>query len=397
MDDTIERSMYEPTSARFENWEQGTRRAQGVRHMAKNVSPVLVALLVLLIFNAIIPRLTNYYYWVKPDSTMGWAEQMQGVVLHQIVPGKKNVIVIGDSRVSEGFSAVLANKMSGRSDINFIQAGIPGTTPRVWYYFLKKVDPDHRLFAAVVLMTPRFDDDNDSGDLTNNAIDLTYLTPITDFRDIPAIANSFTGLREKIHAVGTLLMPLMTAREDLFDFVQNPGARLRDAQAYHGHFSEWLLAYRAPAISVPALDANQLKTFDVATLNRPAAISAEIKTYIDSVLSNPPGVSPAHSTAYRTLWYGKIADEYAAAQAPLLVFQVPRGPYEQFSARQVRSDSGLSALAREKRVTLLDPHPFEMIERPQYFQDALHVNGSGQVMMTEALTPLVAQQISPEK
>ena len=385
--------MQDRTSAQREISVNQNVRARSTGRVLVFVIPLLVACLIVVLFNSILPRLTNYYYWVKPNSTMGWAVQTPDVVLHQIVPGKKNVVVIGDSRVSEGFSAVQANKISERSDINFIQAGVPGTTPRVWYYLLGKIDPDHKLFAAVVLMAPRFDDDNDANDLTNNAIDLTYLTPLTDFRDIPEIVGSFTGIREKIHALGTLISPLVTAREDLFDFVSDPALRIRDAKAYHEHFAEWLLDYKAPAISLPSLQPSQLKSFAVDVLKRPPIIADEIRSYMDSVITNRPGLSPAHSTAYRNEWYGKIAHEYAASKTPVLIFQVPRGPYESFAHRPISVDSALKSLDREKRITLLDPSPFEHMEQPDMFQDALHVNRSGQIAMTSALTRLVVQQI----
>jgi hypothetical protein len=98
---------------------------------AKILSPLLVVALILVAFNSLLFRVTNFYYWVKPNSTMGLTVHMQDVVLHQIVPGKKNIIVIGDSRVAEGFSAVIANRVANRPDINFIQAGIPAARVKV--------------------------------------------------------------------------------------------------------------------------------------------------------------------------------------------------------------------------------------------------------------------------
>jgi hypothetical protein len=365
----------------------------GLRFVVYLFLPLLGALVLLAILNVIVFRHYNYYYWVKPDSTMGTAEQGVDLVSHQIVPGAKNVIVIGDSRVSEGFSAVMANAASGRHDINFIQAGMPGTEPRVWYYFLRKVDPHQDKFAAVVLMAPQYDDEHAGEDAAARTDDLTYLQPLTNYRDSFAIAASYPGFEGKIHALAAMLLPIAPARMDMFDFAQDREARKEKAKLWHDHFYEWSLGYPGAAGQMPVVSRSELKSFDFAAAGMPAVKLDAIRAYVQHVLGEGQKIPVARTAAYRERWYGSIADEYRRAGVPVMVFQVPRGPYESFLANSDSGGGSLRDLAATGKLTLLDPKPFEALEQPQYFFDSLHVNTQGRALLTPALARLVAQQI----
>jgi hypothetical protein len=389
--------IYETPSPNTDLQARAEIATSSVRRMAKLVSPLLVTAIILVTFNSIIFRVTNYYYWVKPDSTMGLAVQTRDSVLHQLVPGKKNIIVIGDSRVSEGFSAAVANKVSNRSDINFIEAGIPGTTPRVWYYFLKKVDPDRKLFSGVVLMVHDYDDYHDNTDATNFSLDLKYLLPITDFRDTFTIANSFSGFRNKIDALGALMTPIVTASDDLYDFYAAPKKRISDAENWHEHFYQWSHSYTGPTSAVPTLSADHFYNFDFTTQKWSPSEVSQMRSYISFMLGKVNAIDPDLTAQYRNQWYGGIAAAYSAAKVPVMIFQIPRGPYEQYDQRTFREDGSLIDLQAAGKLTLLDRQPFELIEQPENFHDALHVNQRGRELLSAAIASAVTTQISSGK
>ncbi|MGF6240996.1 hypothetical protein P3T42_002747 [Paraburkholderia sp. GAS38] len=355
--------------------------------------PLAVAIFLLIAMNFIIFRLCNYYYWVKPDSTMGTAEQGEGLVSHQIVPGAKNVIVIGDSRVSEGFSAVNANLSSGRRDVNFVQAGMPGTEPRVWYYFLRKIDPNLNKFSAIVLMAPRFDDDHQAYDAAARTDDLTYLQPLTTYKDAFDVALSYPGLDDKIHALAGMLLPIATARLDLLDFAAAPRKRRFDARLWHDHFYEWSLGYKGASGHVPDVRRDELASFDFAGAGLPPVKVVAMQGYVQHVLGKQPVISANQVTQYRLRWYGAIADEYGRVGIPVFVFQAPRGPYEQFLSDSDTGGGALRELAANGKLTLLDPSPIDALEQPKYFFDSLHVNETGRELLTPILAHLVTQKL----
>ena len=93
-----------------------------------------------------------YYRWAEPDSTAGSVVRAQMTIRHDYEPDRRNVLVLGNSRIGEGFSALLADAASGNDDLHFINGSIAGTTPRVWYYLLRAIDPDANRFSAIALM-----------------------------------------------------------------------------------------------------------------------------------------------------------------------------------------------------------------------------------------------------
>ena len=55
---------------------------------------------------------------------------------HYRDPTRRNILVLGNSQIGEGFSAQIADAASARGDskAHFVNGSIPGTTPRVWDY-----------------------------------------------------------------------------------------------------------------------------------------------------------------------------------------------------------------------------------------------------------------------
>lgn len=367
----------------------------GFRFLGLLAIPLIVAFILLVAVNFVVFRALDYYHWVKPDSVMGTIVQTEGLVEHQIVPGKKNIIVIGDSRVSEGFSAVIANATSNRSDLNFIQAGMPGTEPRVWYYFLRKIDPKQQKFSAVVLMASHFDDGHQPYDPAARVDDLTYLQPLATYKDAFRIASTFSGIEARIHAFATMLLPLTAARVDIQDFVLHSKKRIDEAQKWHEHFYEWSLGYPGQKGSVPSLDRSDLATFDFKSAGLPPLKVNAMDVYVKGLLGQGKTISAADFGRYRSKWFGSIADEYQRARVSVFVFQAPRGPYEASGTASAADtgDGSLRVLAREGRLKLLDLKPLERLEEPEYFFDSLHVNDEGRKIMSPALAHLISEQI----
>ena len=99
------------------------------------------------------------------------------------------------------------------------------------------------------------------------------------------------------------------------------------------------------------------------------------------LLRNPP---PPHlHQRYLQKWYGKIVDHYRGSQTRLIFTRLPRGPLpRQYPTEQ---PGLLREYAAHGRVTLLDEHLFDSLERPELFQDAMHLNAQGSEQFTRTL------------
>jgi hypothetical protein len=386
--------MLETLSESTGSKEAAINRTAGLRFLGLLALPPALAIVLLVLLNILIFRTLDYYHWVRPDSVMGTMVHGQGLIYHQIVQGKKNIIVIGDSRVAEGFSASVANAASQRPDLNFIQAGMPGTEARVWYYFLRKVDPGHQKFAGVVLMASHLDDSHQAYDPAGRVDDLTYLQPLTTYEDSFAIARSFDTIEGKIHAFAAMMLPLTIARLDIQDLVAHSKKRIEAANSWHEHFHEWALSYSGNKGSLPQIGNNDLATFDFKSAGLPPLMVDAMNNYVGNLLGRGDAIPAAQLARYRMRWFGAIAEEYQRVGVPVIVFEAPRGPYEAYGGPSAadRGDGALRELAREGKLKLLDTKALEQIEKPEYFFDSLHVNAQGREIMSTVLARLIAQK-----
>src|SRR5437016_635586 len=70
--------------------------------------------------------------------------------------GTKPILLLGDSRMNEGFSAKIADGLAG--GLRFVNAAVPGSSLRTWYYILRAADPGRDRYSGIVVPLDDFDD-----------------------------------------------------------------------------------------------------------------------------------------------------------------------------------------------------------------------------------------------
>ena len=65
--------------------------------------------------------------------------------------GLKEVLVLGDSRIAEGFSATLANELGSPAGLKFVSLAEPAASANTWYYMVREVDPAARRYSAIII------------------------------------------------------------------------------------------------------------------------------------------------------------------------------------------------------------------------------------------------------
>ena len=98
----------------------------------------------------------------------------------------RDVLVLCDSRIYAALNPWIASYVSG--NLRFINAGVPGTTPRCWYFFDRAVDPGATRFRAIVVPVDTYGDDDGaigSIDGDQHEADLHYIA----LRVLPLTAN----------------------------------------------------------------------------------------------------------------------------------------------------------------------------------------------------------------
>ena len=155
---------------------------------------VLWSLVVLLAFvctEAAVFRYGWYNRYVEPQSTTGFVEYQLRWLRVAPASERPDVLVAGDSRIAEGFSAPQAGIQTANR-LHFWNFGIPGSTPRVWYYFLRDASLGRRPLAAVVLALDQYSD-VDMDDYQRDRIsDLNYVIGRLRLSDCWDFATSIT-------------------------------------------------------------------------------------------------------------------------------------------------------------------------------------------------------------
>ena len=116
----------------------------------------LVALMaaVVVLLDALVFRSGFYLRWLEPQSVAGSTRNAVRRVEATISPGRRNVLVMGNSKIGEGLSTALADANTEGSGLHFISGFIPGSALRIRYSLLREIDPQANRFAAIVLAIP---------------------------------------------------------------------------------------------------------------------------------------------------------------------------------------------------------------------------------------------------
>jgi hypothetical protein len=327
-----------------------------------------------------------YNRWIAPVSGLGSMERSIDTIA-DIPDNRQSILVIGDSRIAEGFSAALATEEARRlgSSLIFANGSVSGTTPRVWYYLLRQIrNPGVRL-AAVAIMIPSYHDNDEEvqADRTN---DITFLHPLLSLRDIVDFPASFLSLSARQEAAEAILFKGLFYQNDVQDFLRNPAARIHEAAAWHAHGAEWIGSYPGRNTSLAGLtfdlESGKLSVAPGHASDRPEALAqyaADLRRY----RGHPPDNVAA--AAYRNEWIGRIAELCQRVGIRLIVFRIPRGPLDNLVDADEQPTGSLAELARAGKLELLPADAFDNLERPEFFFDDLHMNHAGRVAFSAEL------------
>ncbi len=316
---------------------------------------------------------------LDPASSTGSFEGARRAVTNFQARSRTDVLVVGDSRIYSGLDPAAAAWGSG-GKLRFVDASVPGTTPRIWYYFLKAIDPDARRFRAIVIpVDADGDSDGAIGSIDGNQRqqDLHYLVFAVTPAQILRLATSFSGMRMQFSTAIDLLLRGPILRDDVQAFAANPRERL-------------------VAIEQSAPDA-----FDPLTWHpRNETLRGMRVDFTRNSISYPPGVSADERSAmvvqvlrvahwrpsyaiYRRDWLYPIVQRYAAAGTPVIFVRIPTRPVHRDPNDPI--SGSLLAIAESGAAHFLLPQPYLALERPELFADHDHLNRAGSVLFSARL------------
>jgi hypothetical protein len=320
---------------------------------------------------------------LAPESYAGHVHHFVEWTANHPARGQREVALFGDSRVAEGFSAKIADEIYGGQGIDYRNFGTPGASLRVQYYLLREVDPHANRFDTIALGLDNYDDLSTSEDFSDRAMDLRFVTELLRYEDAADFPPSFRSSRGQNDAAATCLLKGHGYKLDLQDFLLSPRTRLKTVDSLRGSDFDWAYEYsgRPESLAGVAFDGTRLTFPPTATPEQIGDLQGRLGETRRAPFPNGP---------YRREWLGRIVDRYRDRSTRLIVFQMPRGPFD-WKAPHRADTATVDSFRTARNVVVVDQNWFRSFERPSLFRDSLHLNQDGREGFSKQCAALLVQ------
>ena len=347
-------------------------------------SAFIVALAGFVAVNLLLFATPLYRNVVEPNSTTGSFDRILAATSAHASDPRSDVLVLGDSRVYNGFEVATAERAA--PGLRFLNAAVPGTTPRCWTVFDRAADPAATRFRAVVIPVDTYADDDSaigSVDGDDHYFDLRYVVFTATLPEIARIAKSFPETGRRSNAFFDLLLRGPLVREDVQNFAVDPQARIAALSAPRG---EDIL--KTPRLREGSLAGLQVD-FARNTLIEPATFPAAAVPELERQVLYVGQPSPAYAV-YRREWLGPIVRRYRATGTPVIFVRIPTRPLHR--ALPAPPSGTIVEFARAG-AHVIPQAPYVALERPELFADGDHLNHEGAYAFSAQLGADVARAI----
>ena len=354
----------------------------------REAAALLAAVLGLFLIDAAIFRTRLYVPYLEPDATAGNLEMICYLETNRKPAGGKQVLAVGDSRL--GLTPQIANQVSVSRGYEFASVGVMGSSPRIWYYMLRDLDPGARRYAAVLLPVDDYDDEDRSQQPADELADLHYAIARLRLADVLEFSASFPSWQHKWQALRGSLFKGIVYQADLHAFLLDPHDRISRAMRSRREAASWIRNFRTPARDMTGL-AIDWAAWKIAF---PPDTPADLRRSLQEVLMRPVAPQTGDLAAYRRKWFGKIMDRYRGTATRVVFCRLPRAPIPRPDSLVKKLSSSIREFRSRPNVLLLDEHTFDFLERPEFFQDALHLNREGAARFSRLLAERLLEALA---
>ncbi len=326
---------------------------------------------------------------LEPDSTTGLYETQLGNELKRSSPGARQVLAVGHSRM--GLLPRIANDASTANSYRYSSIALGGTSPRVWYYGMRTVDPTTNRYAAIWIPVDDYNEPDRYDEDDDHESDLHYIIRRLTIGDTLPFTLSYHSWASRWYAMRGILLKSFVYRRDFQDFLAHPRERIKKARYYERESAGWYYGFEGEEFSLAGIQVDWAKQEIVF----PPAVKEGERQMIKGVLFENRPPRSGRETAYFRRWYSAILERYSGSRTRLIFFRVPRGPVVRPDEPPPVADSAIRQIANEPGVTVLPEDTFTDLERPELFGDALHLNRQGMILFSKrvaAMTPQIVEE-----
>jgi hypothetical protein len=307
---------------------------------------------------------------LEPDSSVAYLKSILDDEKRRAVTGPLEVLAVGHSRM--GFRARAANELEGETGYRFATIAMPGSTPRVWYYMLRDVDPTARRYAAILIGVDEYDDE-DYEDLSNREMDIRYVTPFLGWADVLPFGASFPEWPTRWQAVRAALFKGYAYRADFQDFLAHHKFRMKKIEVQRREAAAQRYSQAWGSYDVTGLSVD----WKTRTIHFPEGSTEVQKQILTDVLLRETIEQTGARGKYLRQWYGRIAEHYRGSRTKIVFLRLPRGPVLRPILVGSKTAAARELAAANAQVRLLPEHAFDSLEQPRFFGDPMHLNHPG--------------------
>jgi hypothetical protein len=351
-------------------------------HVARNL---LLGVAVFACLDGAIFHTGLYTSVLAPDSFAGRMAMLTRAEKQRVQSGLKEVLVVGDSRMAEGFSVAAADELGSTAGFKFLSLAEPASSIDIWHYMLREVDPAARRYSAIVIPYG-YGYERSRGQL----LKIAMAAPILRYNDCFAFSSSFQQWSDRFRAFAACIFRGSAFQTDVVDLLEHPIVRAKNIQ-----LGQKRLLYKA---AYKGRDADIVGTsFDPKTgeVTFPPRLTEAQREAIRYSLVPPSQSERQHVLELQHQWTQRILERYAGSPTAIVVMPTPRGPFGGLSGFSMAYHTFFGGITTNRTILSLPEHMFDFLEAPEYYFDGYHVNVKGRQRFTEATVAELVRQLKP--
>ena len=341
-------------------------------HVARNL---LLGVAAFVSLDGVIFHTGLYASILAPDSYAGRVAALTRAEKQRPPSGLKEVLVLGDSRMAEGFSTAVADELGSAAGFKFVTLAEPASTANTWYYMLREVDPTAQRYWAIVVPYGIGYEPTSAESLR-----ISMAAPLLRYGDCFTFASAFQQWSGRFRAVTACILRGSAYQSDVADFLEHPIARIESIQRESA-------VVHARAV-YKGRDYDMVGTsYDATTgqMTFPPRLTEAQREAIRKSLLRPSQSEMQYSLRLQRDWIPRILNRYSKSATAIVLTPVPRGPFAELPAFSVGRRAPFPEVTRQRTVFSLPEQTFDFLEKPDYYFDAFHLNAKGRQRFTERL------------
>jgi hypothetical protein len=341
-------------------------------HVTRNFIVGAVAFLCLdgLIFHTGI-----YVSILAPDSYAGRLVEITRAEKQRPASGLKEVLVLGDSRIAEGFSSSIADDLGSSAGFKFMNLAEPAASVNTWYYMLREVDPSARRYSAIVVPYGIGYEPS-----TADALRISMVAPLLRYGDCVNFASGFPRWSGRFRAFTACILRGSAYQGDVTNLLENPIARMRSLQQERDRVHARTV-YRGRDYDLVGTSYDP----NTGQISFSPKLTEAQRQAVRKSLIQPSQSDMEYFVKLERDWIPRIVNRYANSPTAIVLTPVPRGAFREIHGSSAPYDVVFSGVAMQRPVISVSEQTFDFLEKPDYYFDAFHLNAKGRQMFTEKL------------